>query len=247
MKTRINQFTITLAAALFFAVCITSSGKDASRNSKNNKWTKQFATPRTYSLNANWSNTANPNGVWSYNQNASPITTFQTFWWGQPGWGYLWLGDGCIMKGSSYPEGMLDPWGNPLQPPHDWRSGDVVLHALSIPYGGDTTFVNITWTAPADGRIDISGRAWDAVIFPDRDVSWSLIVGGEIVAQRSSVRGIFRKDKEAKFSENQVAGHSLTHIRVTQGEVVEFRVSTSTYYGHFVGVEELVRFTPELR
>jgi len=146
------------------------------------------------------------------------------------------------MKGSSPAVGTNDPWGNPITPPHDWRPEDVVLHALSLPYGGDITFVNITWTSPADGIIEISGRAWDAAIFADRDVSWSLIVGGETFAQRSSTRGIFRKDKSAKFSANRVGKHPLTNIQVTQGEVVEFRVVTTTYYGHFVGLEELIRF-----
>lgn len=236
MKKRITQFTLTLAAGLFFAACLTSFGQagKASMGARFPAW-------HTYSLNADWSNTNNPNGVWSYNQNATPINTFQTFWWGQAGWGYLWLGDGCVIKGS-YPAGMNDPWGNPLEPAHDWRPGDVVIHGLSIPYGGDTTFVNITWTSPADGTIDISGRAWDAEIFADRDMSWTLIVGGETVAQRSSVRGIYRKDKSATFSANRVAKHPLTSIQVTQGEVVEFRVAATTYYGHFLGLQEQIRF-----
>jgi hypothetical protein len=242
MKTRINVFTIPLAVGLCFVICATSFGQGSSlASTAKNTTTHQFKAPQTYSLNADWSNTNNPNGVWSYNYNASPITTFQTFWWGQAGWGYLQLGDGCVIKGS-YPTGMNDPWGNPLEPAHDWLPGDVVLSALSIPYGGDTTFVNITWTSPADGKIDIIGRTWDAEIFPDRDMSWSLIVGGETFAQRSSLFGIYRKDKQAKFSANRIAKHSLTNIHVTQGEVVEFRVVATTYYGHFVGVEEQIRF-----
>ena len=37
----------------------------------------------TYDLTADWSNTQNPNGAWSYNYNSSPITTFQTFRFGR--------------------------------------------------------------------------------------------------------------------------------------------------------------------
>jgi hypothetical protein len=78
-------------------------------------------------------------------------------------------------------------------------------------------------------------------------MSWSLIVGGQTVAQRSSIRGIFRKDKEARFSKNQTGKHSLSSIPVSQGEVVEFRVVASTYYGHFVGVQEQILFRPTVR
>ena len=200
------------------------------------------AAQSIYSLNADWSDTSNPNGPWSYNLNNGPITQHQTFWWGQAGWGYLWLGDGAILKGSS-PGGMTDPWGNLVPPAHDWQPTDVVLHALSIPYGGDTSFLNVTWTSPADGTIDISGRAWDAQIFSDRDVRWSLSVGGETFAERSSVQGLYRTDSGAQFASNLVGLHSLTGIPVTQGEVVEFEVATQTYYGHFVGLDENITFT----
>ncbi len=195
-----------------------------------------------YDLNSDWSDTSNPNGAWSYNLGSAPISQHQTFWWGQSGWGYLWIGDGAILRGSS-PGGMLDPWGSLVPPPHDWQPTDVVLHALSIPYGGDTTFLNVTWTSPADGTIDISGRAWDAQIYADRDVRWVLTVGGETFAARSSVQGLYRTDAGAQFGSNLAAAHGLNAIPVTAGEVVEFAVVAQTYYGHFVGLDETISFT----
>jgi len=232
MKSRIKQFTLILAASLAFAGGAVAAGRNANRE------------PHLYDLTTEWSNTNNPNGVWSYNQDTTPISEFQTFWWGMGGWGYSWIGEGCILKAGAYPTGITDPWGQTLTPPHDWKAGDVVMHAISQVYGGDTTFANITWTSPGNGTISINGRAWDAQIFADRDVSWLLIVGGQTVAQRSSVRGLFRKDKASRFSANQTAKHSLNGIPVTQGEVVEFRVVANTYYGHFVGVQEQITFNP---
>jgi hypothetical protein len=200
-------------------------------------WANQFQ----YSLVNDWSNTQNPSGAWSYNYNNSPISVYQTFWWGQAGWGNLWIGDGCIIKGSQ-PIGT-DPWGNPSGPSHDWLPGDVMMHALSIPYGGDTTFLNVTWTSPADGMIDITGRAWDGEILSDRDVAWSLLLNGQTIAQRSSVFGLYRTDAGAQFASNLVGNNSLTGIPVTQGEVLEFRVATDTYYGQFVGIQENITLT----
>jgi hypothetical protein len=200
------------------------------------------AVPSVYSLNGDWSDTLNPHGAWACNYNSAPISVFQTFWWGQAGWGYNWLGDGGILRGSSS-AGMTDPFGAIVPPAHDWQPGDVVLHGLSIPYGGATTFLNVTWTSPADGTIDLIGRAWDAQIYADRDMRWSLTVGGETLAERSSVRGLYRTDSGAQFASNLLGGHTLTGIPVTQGEVVEFLLAAQTYYGHFLGLEETIAFT----
>jgi hypothetical protein len=195
-----------------------------------------FAGTVTYDLNTDWSDSQNPNGVWSYNYNETPISTFQQMWWGQGAWGNNWIGDGCIVKGS-YFEGITDPWGSLIGPAHDWQPGDVMMHAVSLPYGGESTYLNVTWTSPADGQIDISGRAWDGEIFADRDVAWTLFVAGKAVAQRDSVIGIYRDDPAAQFAANRLTRRSLKNIRVKQGDKVEFRVITKTYYGHFVGVD----------
>ena len=200
------------------------------------------AAPATYSLNADWSNTLNPHGPWSYNYNGSPISTFMTFWWGQTGWGDNWLGDGAIFLGPS-PAGRTDPWGGVVPPAHDWQPSDVILSAVSIPYGGGSKFLNVTWTSPANGTIDITGRAWDAQVFADRDMRWSLTVGGQILAERSSVRGLYRTDSGAQFASNLLGNQTLTGIPVAEGEVVEFLLATQTYYGHFLGLEETIAFT----
>ena len=195
------------------------------------------AAPPVFSLSGDWSNSRNPNGAWSFNLNSSPISTFQTFWWGQAGWGYSWIADGVILRSDSSSAGMTDPWGDVIPPMHDWQPGDINLTALSIPYGGDTTFLNVTWTSPATGTIDILGRAWDSQIYADRDMRWALSVGGEIYAQRASVRGLYRTNSEAQFASNLVGGHTLTGISVTQGEVIEFRLATQTYYGQYLGLD----------
>ena len=120
-----------------------------------------------------------------------------------------------------------------------------MMHALSKPYGGDMTFVNVTWTSPGEGVVDISGRAWDGWIFTDRQVGWSLTVGGKTIAKRASVGGIFRGDRSAKFNANLVGNHSLSGIPVSKGDVVEFRVTAGSYYGQFVGVEEQITLKPK--
>ena len=67
-----------------------------------------------------------------------------------------------------------------------------------------------------------------------------LIVAGKTMAQRSSVIGLHRGDAAAQFSSNLVGDSSLKRIHVHAGDVVEFRVMTETYYGHFLGVDETI-------
>src|ERR1041385_2235798 len=57
MKTQIKEFTIVLAASLLFSGWAAASDFSLSRRS------------HIYNLTTEWSNTNNPNGVWSYNQN----------------------------------------------------------------------------------------------------------------------------------------------------------------------------------
>lgn len=193
------------------------------------------AASLVYDLSKDWSTSRNPNGAWSYNLNDQPISVFQTFWWGEAGWGSNWIADGSILKGA--PPSGIDPWGNPVRVPHDWQPGDVMLHALSVPYGGEVRFVNIKWTSPEDGVIAISGRAWDGEIFEDRNVGWMLLVRGQVVAKRASVRGLDRTEEGADLEANLLSHKQLRGIEVQKGDVVEFRVVTESQFGHFVGVE----------
>jgi hypothetical protein len=200
-----------------------------------------------YNLNTDWSDTSNPNGVWSYNYGNSPIPVHQTFFWGGAGWGTFSFGEAAALKGNPIATGTPDPFGGTTPAVHDWLPGDVMMAAISIPYGGDTTFINARWTSPGSGTIDITGRAWDGMIegYGDRDVAWALLVGGQTIAQHLSTVHVFRGDGAAQFANNLLPGKTLTGIPVNPGDIVEFRLMTDTYYGQFVGVEESITLVPE--
>jgi len=199
------------------------------------------------SLQHDFSDTQNPHGAWSYNYGDTPIPMFQTFFWGQGGWSIYDFAEASILKGRPPQAGSIDPFGDPIPPVNDWRRHDVMVAAMSIPYGGDSTFVNVRWTSPGDGTININGHAWDGMIssYPGRDVGWALLVGGQIIAQRHSVLGLHRRDDGARFDDNLIGNASLKKIPVTEGEVVEFRVIANSYYGQFVGVQETIVFKPK--
>lgn len=185
----------------------------------------------TYDLTSNFSTSSNPNGVWSYEESNVPITQKQTPSYGA-GWGYYGNEDASILQLNTAPTG----W-------NDAQAGDVVMHAPSVPYGGPTAYLDIKWTSPTNGAISITGRAWDDEFNAGRDANWWLSVGGTTKASRGSVYGLHRSDTAAQFSSNLLPGNSLTGISVTKGEVVTFAVAADTYYGHFVGVQEVITLT----
>src|SRR5688500_12505218 len=107
------------------------------------------AATQVYDLNADWSDTANPNGPWSYragptimhSQMDSPHVSP-----GQP----VWVGPGeylpiCLKYiGMDY---------------YDIRKGSVYFHSANDDSEG---IANILWTAAAAGTVNMSGGVWFA-------------------------------------------------------------------------------------
>ena len=101
-----------------------------------------------YNLAADWSDTSNPNGVWSYLVNGavppSGIRGGDVFGVPTPIWGTSSFEGWSRSNGS---EGF----------PHDWIAGDVFGHTLN---NGDP--VQIRWTSPTAWFIDVAGAVWPA-------------------------------------------------------------------------------------
>ena len=187
-----------------------------------------------YDLNTDFSYTSNPNGVWSYTQGGSPIPN--AVLGGSNGWRY---GVGYGVDGS------IEKWGSSLPSPHDMQANDVIIETVSLAYGGDISPIGVTWTSPDNGEVSLSGRAWDALFYSGRNANWTLSVGGVLVAENTSgVYGLYRNDPAAQFDGNLLPGISLNAINVTAGEQITFLTQTTSYYGHFMGVDMTVSFTP---
>lgn len=186
------------------------------------------AQATVWDLATDFSTTSNPNGVWSYTEGGNPIAPIAG------GWGNYSTYDGSILK-------LDDSWVGT----HDTQAGDVVVHSLSIPYGGASTFVGVTFTSPLTGLYNISGQAWDAE-FSGRNANWTLSVNGQLVAEYTNgVYGLYRNDAAAQFSNNVLAGKSLNGVNLAAGEQITFLTQTTTYYGYFMGVNLTVAAVPE--
>ncbi|MFA5252557.1 MAG: PEP-CTERM sorting domain-containing protein [Phycisphaerae bacterium] len=191
------------------------------------------ANGTVFNLANDWSDVQNPNGAWSLNYNDTIISNH--FYQAAQGyWGNYTSLDGSFSK-AVYNHTS-----------HDWLIGDVAIHALSIGggYPGSSIFTNVKWTSPSDGIIDISGQAWDALIAYGRDVRWSLKLNNTVLAECSSVYGLFRTNPAAQFNQNLVGDSSLSNISISAGDVVQFTAIAKTNYGHFVGVNMEINLSP---
>ena len=182
-----------------------------------------------YDLKSDYAISANPNGAWSYVWNSSPITQSASYPATWKEWGYIGSHDGSVMQ-------WLDTSGGW----YDAQPNDILIHTLSKPYGGESTYAGVTWTSPGGGYISISGRAWDGFFDPTREANWTLSVNGALVAQHTGVNGLHRIDSGAQFASGLLGGHTLTNIPVTPGEKIIFLTQTTSNYGHFMGVDMTV-------
>lgn len=190
-----------------------------------------------YNLSADFSTSSNPNGPWSYDKGNSPIGTsfvasgppFPVSGW--LGWGAHVSMDASISKVITVSGG----W-------HDLQIGDVLIHTASQPYLPGP--MSIAWTSPGAGTISIDGKAWDGHFFDGRDAAWELRLNDSVMAGRVGIRSLFRSDAGASFANNVFAGATLAVIPVVPGDVLRFSTATTTFYGHFMGVEMTVTYQP---
>jgi hypothetical protein len=145
----------------------------------------------TYDLAADWSDTNNPNGPWSYRQSPTTVLTShfsdydptRTIWTSaQPAWanstfpniGHVPL----FMKAVATTTSTFSSWDMPI--------GRVYLHgnnSIFSPAGFANEPAGFFWTAPVAGTVQISGDMWivrplDAPPVQD----WALVVNGFAVS-----------------------------------------------------------------
>jgi hypothetical protein len=180
-------------------------------------------------LAADWSDSSNPNGAWSYNNSNGAITTHQSDWpsaaseWdGQDAWAVTAIGQGHIVS-----------WlktDRTLAAPYDFQSGDVLTHSWDSANGatGTTNVSSVTWTAASPGIYDFSGNLWLARNI-GRAVNATVIVDSGTVASVS----LFDGDSYSRAAPFQFASSGVS---LSAGDKIELRFVTTSTNGEFVGV-----------
>lgn len=197
----------------------------------------------TYNLGADWSDTNNPNGVWSYNDGGGAITNHLADWTGspdffvnaQPAWADAPSGPGHVVS-----------WFKSTNNVFDWLVGDVITHSWDAFSGPPTSTPNsnVTWTSPGAGTIDITGAVWLARNI-GRSVNWSLAINGGAVTGGSLFDGdAFNRSNPFNLAAGSGGAGVLSDVSVGAGDLIRLSFLTTSTFGEFTGINLNVDFTP---
>ena len=190
----------------------------------------------TYDLNADWSDSSNPNGVWSYDEGTN-LLPHQTNWdpgdftLAQPAWARS-----SLMTDHTFLPAWLKLSSTPLFA-LDLQIGDVALHTTDVTNGVGSGPGNVTWTSPITGTVDLSGSVWEA-----RDIGrsnrWSLDINGTVVSQGDISAANSSRSSPFDLASGTGGTAALDNISVAVGEVIklQFDETSSDTFGDFVGV-----------
>lgn len=199
------------------------------------------AAATTFSLSGNWSNTANPNGPWSYDQGtqALPLTA-------------VWTAAGTAVVGCNQSAWAPSNNGGDFLPammktnscaakffgtdPHNNLAnvmpGDIVVHTVDSANGnpslGEAT-VHFTVPAGSPGRYQITGSVWDAALNlgTTRPQAWILLVNGVQKAAGTLAGNIPRSQAQTFNISANLAGGATVDLKLMRARSI---------FGYFVGV-----------
>jgi hypothetical protein len=143
------------------------------------------AVPQFYDLKADWSDTQNPNGTWSYREGESLLIANPVPWVGANynanycAGVYIWPPAAPAMRkvtGDAQLQETVGVYSPALfLYPDLLEDGDVLV----VPGAGG----NILWTAPESGTINISGATWGVdPAFACIGTAWTLSLNGSLLS-----------------------------------------------------------------
>ena len=164
-----------------------------------------------YDLKADWSDTQNPNGVWSLREGTNLFPPVAN-WGGSQGqraWCKARSGSGHIpvilkvsVMGFEAKEAQI---------------GDLIVHAQDEIGGPGLGQAQIVWTAPASGTVDIKGGLWLGRLIGRSD-DWTLTIAG---VQKSMGKVAAGHDR------NNPVPISETNVPIAAGQTIVLQISRS--------------------
>ena len=191
-----------------------------------------------YDVRLDWSDTVNPNGVWSYNHGTTPLPYVAN-----------WTLDSFSPPQGGWAEGSTVPfWFRSSSPPsssYDWQIGDVVVHTQDDGHGAGHGPATVTWTSPMDGVVDVAGGVWMGRDF-GRSNHWSLFLNGVLISGGDIWTGDpYDRANPYDFAVGSGGAAALNDIPVVTGDVVALQITRTTSSGDYVGVNFTVTAIPE--
>jgi hypothetical protein len=189
-----------------------------------------------YSLASDFSDAANPNGVWSFTQGVTPLPHFLPTGGNalNPALTNGFWGTGSDLNVSVPFVGKTTQAGGTLSGYNngDFLSGQVIAHSAN---SGSSLFVN--WTAPAAGTISFSASAWYAQTPVNRVNEVYVSLQGTPLSGPTTINNTSSETNRVLF-----AG---TGLAVAPGDVLSFEIrkQAAQTFGSITGLDETVTFT----
>jgi hypothetical protein len=197
------------------------------------------ANAQIFDLTADFSSSANPNGVWSFTRGLSLLAAFP-----QPGdgnalnpaaangfWGVgpSFNSDVPFLFKTTVPGSASPPYTN-----EDFQAGDVFIHSANA---GSEIFVN--WTAPDAGSLTYTGSIWYGHSFVNRSNDFAVQLNGGTPLNSGTVTVGQGRSNALLFSGSGI-------LSVNAGDVLSVGVfrSAGEPFGALSGVTFTVDFTP---
>jgi hypothetical protein len=199
----------------------------------------QAATIVTYNLASDFSDTSNPDGVWSYLQGTTPLPLNVQPTDGNAlnpaaSNGYFGVAGNFTVAPfvfeTSESGSATSPYTN-----NDFLAGDVLVHSTD-PGAGAPVFID--WTAPSAGTITLSGEVWYAHSPVTRSNDYSLTLGGGSALASGTVTNGDGLNAPSTFA-------ITSSMAVTPGEVLalELTPTAGQTFGSLSGVDLTVNLT----
>ncbi|MES2195761.1 MAG: PEPxxWA-CTERM sorting domain-containing protein [Pseudomonadota bacterium] len=206
-----------------------------------------FAAPSTghavtYNLSTDWSNSANPNGVWSYVYGGGTLVPHQPAASANGNPLVPATAGGYFSTGSDLNQNTPDVLRAAVNGSaaggtnSDFLVGDIVIHSVN-----DGSTLSIRWTAPSSGQIDVDALVWYAHSSVARSNTVSLLLDGVSLSGPATVSNTSYKNRDegVAFGDNR---------SVDAGDILElvFAKSAGQQFGSLNGLSFEVDFTPTI-
>jgi len=184
-----------------------------------------------WDLAADWSNSLNPNGEWSYNAGPAPIFSNQPNWAGttNPGWAAAANGFGHVPVWARVTQTGASNLGPDAIP------GVIVMHANDPANGTDVDLANVTWTSPITAPLWVHGDLWHTDAH-NRACAWALTLNSTTLDSGNLTQG-------DPFGPTAPRSFSI-QVNVNVGDVIKLEFKRNDPFGTFVCTRLAVTYSP---
>ena len=187
---------------------------------------------QSYSARADWSDTANPNGVWSYEEGLNPLPSAPAWVTFQQDWAVAETGNGFMPAWMQATPTLISVFLLDAMP------GDILVHSRDDANGFGLGEGAIVWTAPKPGVIKITGGVWMGVD-NNRANFWTISINGNPITSGLIFSGDpWNRTTPRDLEQGNGGPNVLDGIPVGTGDRIRLEfLEAFAGFGSFAGVD----------